>query len=370
VLLGTFTDLLSPQGEFGIHDDFFTAGGTSLTAMRLIVMIEKHFGTRLSLPAFVAAPTVAELASRLRSGAAAPAFDPLVPIRASGSRRPLFLVHPLGGNVLCYVRLARHLPGDQPLYALQAAGAAPGTTPVSSMEGLADSYLAAIRRVQPTGPYTIGGWSFGGFVAFEMARRLSRANGEIGQVLLLDSISPEPGRRPPEISHTPLLEWFFWELLWTEQGGSTPVEGLPTRLETDEDRLGFIAERAAAAGIVPAYDARPAVRRLFQVYKANWTALMNYRPGPADFDLTLLRATESLPRVLWPMHGMHTAHQDPENGWGAFTSGRVEVISVPGDHLVMLDEPNVQSVAQAVMDATGTRRHEVFHHAKEQADGC
>ena len=368
-LHGIFTDLLRPPGEFGIHDDFFTAGGTSLTAMRLIVMIEKHFGTHLPLPAFVAAPTVAELARRLRSGAAAPTFDPLVPIRANGSRRPLFLVHPLGGNVLCYVRLARHLPGDQPLYALQAAGAAPGTEPVSSMEGLADSYLEAIRRVQPTGPYTIGGWSFGGFVAFEMARRLSRADGEVGQVILLDSISPEPGRRP-SVSHTPLLEWFFWELLWTEQGGSTPVEGLPARLETDEDRLGFIADRAAAAGIIPDYDARTAVRRLFQVYKANWAALLNYRPSPADFDLTLLRATEPLPPVLWPMHGMHTAHQDPANGWGSYTSGRVDVISVPGDHLVLLDEPNVQSVARAVMEATDTRRHEVSHHAKEQADGC
>ncbi len=368
-LHGIFVDLLRPSGEVGIHDDFFTAGGTSLTAMRLIVMIEKHFGTHLPLPAFVAAPTIAELAQHLRSGAAAPTFDPLVPIRATGTRRPLFLVHPLGGNVLCYVRLARHLPADQPVYALQAAGAVPGTEPVSSMEGLADSYLAAIRRVQPTGPYMVGGWSFGGFVAFEMARRLSQADGEIGQVILLDSISPEPGRALASSDGASLLTWFYWELLWTEKGGTTPVEGLPAGLKSDEHRLDFIAERAAAGGIVPPHDAHAAVRRLFQVYRANWTALLSYRPGPADFDITLLRATEPLPPVLWPMHGMHTAHKDPANGWGSFTSGRVEVIAVPGDHLIMLDEPYAQSVAEAVVEAIDTSQHGVSHQSKEQANG-
>ncbi|WP_425443753.1 amino acid adenylation domain-containing protein [Streptomyces pini] len=350
-LTDIFGEMLGRPG-FGIHDDFFESGGTSLTAMRLIVTIEKRFGVRVPLTAFVAAPTVARLAELLRTGDAAAAFDPVVPIRSGGSRPPLFLVHPLGGNVLCYVRLARHLPDDQPLYALQAAGAEPGTEPVATMEGLAGSYLEAIRRVQPEGPYHLGGWSFGGFVAFEMARQLKRSGrDEVASLILLDSIAPSPGERP-DVAERAMMEWFFWELIWVDRGGSAPVERIPDELGTDDERLDFIAERAARAGIVSARGARSAVRRLFEVYKANWASLRDYQPAPDPVDVTLIKATAPLPDVLRPMHGAaRTLHDAPANGWATLTSGRLDVVDVSGDHLLLLDEPHVRSVGRAVAGA-------------------
>ncbi|MEU0235892.1 MULTISPECIES: amino acid adenylation domain-containing protein [unclassified Streptomyces] len=363
-LAAIFGEMLNLPG-IGVHDDFFASGGTSLTAMRLIVTIEKRFGVRMPLTAFVAAPTIAMLAEKLRSGAAVAAFDPVVPVRtvAPGKpgRTPVFLVHPLGGNVLCYVRLARHLPDDQPLYALQAAGGEPGTEPITTMAGLARSYLDAIKRVQPEGPYRIGGWSFGGFVAFEMARELRRT-GEAGldQLILLDSIAPDPGQRP-EVAEQAMMEWFFWELIWVDRGGSAPVDRIPDDLTTDDARLDYIADRAAAVGIVPVATARTAIRRLFEVYKANWNALRDYTPAPEPIDLTLVKATAPLPDVLRPMHGAaRTLHEAPANGWATLTSGRVDVVEVPGDHLLLLDEPYVRSVGQAitphpVSDATRAR---------------
>ena len=353
-----------------MHDDFFEHGGTSLTAMRLVVGIEKSFGVHFPLTAFDAAPTVARLAERLRSTEAVAAFYPVVPIRTAGDRPPLFLVHPLGGNVLCYVRLARHLPADQPLYALQAGGAEPGTEPVQTMEGLAASYLAALRRVQPEGPYHLGGWSFGGFVAFEMARQLHReAPEQVAEVVVLDSIAPTPGDRP-DVAEQAMMEWFFWELVWVDRGGSAPVERIPAELADDEARLDFIAARAAEVGIVPAHSARTTVRRMFEVYKANWASLRDYQPELDPVDVTLVKATAPLPDVLRPMHGAaRTLHDAPANGWATLTGGRIDVVDVGGDHLLLLDEPFVHDVGAIIADVMAGRRraqHDRSHsHAHE-----
>ncbi|MGV9253899.1 amino acid adenylation domain-containing protein [Streptomyces sp. NPDC003697] len=346
-ILGELLGIPAP----GVDDDFFELGGTSLTAMRLMVAVEKRFGARVPLAAFATAPTVAALAARLRSQDAVAAFDAVVPIRTEGTRRPLFLVHPLGGNVLCYVRLARHLPDDQPVYALQAAGTEPGTEPVETMSGIARSYVEAIRRIQPEGPYRLAGWSFGGFVAFEMAWQLhASGKGRVEELVLLDSIAPDPGERP-EVADRAMLEWFFWELIWVDRGGDAPVEPLPDTLDSDEDRLDFIADRAAAAGILAPATARSAVRRLFRVYKANWAALRDYQPGPLPIDVTLVKATGELPDALKPMHGAaRTLHRDALNGWSTLTSGQVRLIKVPGDHLRLLDEPYVQEVGRALTE--------------------
>ena len=94
-------------------------------------------------------PPPAHIASLIAAGGPVRTFDPVVALRTSGDRPPLFLVHPIGGNVLCYLNLVKHLPVDQPVYALQAAGAEPGATPLRTMSDLAASYIAAIRQSAP-----------------------------------------------------------------------------------------------------------------------------------------------------------------------------------------------------------------------------
>ncbi len=337
----------------GVHDNIFDLGGTSLTAMRLVVLIEQRYGINVPLSEFVAAPTVAELAAILRAGGATSGFDPLVPIRPQGSRRPVFFVHPMGGNVLCYVGLAKHLHPDQPFYALQAAGADPGTEPLRSVEELAARYIEAIRRVQPEGPYVIGGWSFGGFVAFEMARQLRAAGQEIARLVLLDTTALNEGRRLATDDEA-LLGWFFWELLWLRRGGDSPLELIPAHLTTLDEKFDFIAGLAADEGVLPAGSSGAVVRRLFHVYEANWRAAFAYRPEVQDQDMVLIHASEPLPEVL---HSMHTAigsmHADPSNGWRQRTSGRLDVVDVPGDHLSIMEEPHVVHMVQTVTELIG-----------------
>ncbi|WP_371681071.1 amino acid adenylation domain-containing protein [Streptomyces sp. NBC_01276] len=334
----------------GVHDNLFDLGGTSLTAMRLTVRIEQRYGVAVPLSQFIAAPTAAGLAARLRAGGAAPAYDPLVPIRPQGTRPPLFMVHPMGGNVLCYVPFARHLPADQPLYALQACGADPGTTPLGTVEELADSYIAALRTVQPHGPYSVGGWSYGGFVAFEIARRLREAGEEVAHLVLLDTtaLSREERHRHDDDA---LLGWFFWELLWLKRGGDSPMEVIPDELEGLEEKFDFIARLAADEGVLPAGSSGAVIRRLFAVYRANWRAALEYRPEGGYRGLTLIRAMEPLPDVLAAMHGAAgSRHEDESNGWRDMAGGRLRIIAVPGDHLTIMEEPYVEHTARTVAD--------------------
>ncbi|KAB0563526.1 non-ribosomal peptide synthetase [Pseudomonas palleroniana] len=342
--------------EVSIRDDFFELGGTSLTAMRLVLTLEKRFGIDIPIAALIESPTVAGLAGRLRERSAVMAFDPLVPIRASGSRTPLFLVHPLGGHVLCYLPLARALPADMPVYALQAAGSGQGSTPIESIEEMAAEYLAAVRRVQPQGPYVLAGWSFGGFVAYEMARQLRALDPQsVEQVIVLDSITIDR-ERFMGASDDALLQFFYWELVWFERSHEK-VEPLPAELSLNE-KLDHIVEGAISNGVLPAGTPRATVRRLYELFRANWRALMEYRPPVTDCDFALLRADGPLPASLKPMHDAAGTHyNEPSNGWRHWTTGNLTVIDVPGDHLLLMKEPYVVSVAAAITGLLTSSSH-------------
>jgi thioesterase domain-containing protein len=131
---------------------------------------------------------VAALVALLRDRAAVAPPGLLVPIRPAGDRPPLFLVHPGGGGVLCYAGLARALGPDQPCYALRASGLEAGEPRLRTVEGMAQRYLEEVRAVRPHGPYVLAGWSTGGMVAYEMARR----DGDAALVALLDTAASLP----------------------------------------------------------------------------------------------------------------------------------------------------------------------------------
>jgi amino acid adenylation domain-containing protein len=355
-LLEVVADLLQLPG-LGVDDNLFDLGATSLTAMRIVMTVEQRFGVQVPLSLLIEAPSVAAVAAHLRRAGAVATFNPLVPIRPPGragdSARPLFLVHPIGGNVLCYLPLAKHLPEDRPLYALQAGGAEPGSVPKDTVAELAASYLTAMRQVQPEGSYLIGGWSFGGLVAFEMARQLRQAGDELAGLIIIDTVMPDPEKFTGATDDF-VLSWFFWELLLLERGSDSPVEVIPAELGTHDEKFEFIAQYAARLGVLPTSSSGALVRRLFDVYKANALAAVNYRPGLLDRDITLLRCACPLPEKLRGMHDVvGGAYNDPANGWSGRTSASLKVIQVPGDHLTIMEEPHVKSLAAVIMNLIG-----------------
>jgi amino acid adenylation domain-containing protein/non-ribosomal peptide synthase protein (TIGR01720 family) len=323
-LVHVWEELLGVR-PIGIHDDFFVLGGYSVLAVRLMAHIRSRFGRELPLSSLLGASTVAGLARLLDKTREPREWSPLVEIRASGHRTPLFLAHPGGGNVLSYVDLAYRLGGDQPVYGLQARGLTEGQEPVRTVEEMADLYLQAVRTVQPRGPYLLGGWSFGSAVALEMAQRLLSCGESVGLLAILDGWLRE---EEMEIDESRLLLSFFGE----EFPGL--AEELIAQGSIDE-QIAHAIRRAVAAGLLPADFDLSRGRRLFEVRKSNLQAARDYRPRPYSGKITLFRAAE---------RGEESA-TDPLLGWGRLTPD-VDVHVVSGRHETIVLQPNVEVLAE------------------------
>src|SRR5690242_6769903 len=183
----------------GVQDNFFELGGHSFAAVRLMAQIQRSFGVELSLAALLGAPTVEKLAVLLQ-GSAQAETGPLVSIQPAGTGKPFFFVHPVGGNVLCYVELAQRLGTERPFYGLQSRGLSGGQEPLRELSEMAASYLEAVRAVQPEGPYLLGGWSMGGVVALEMAHQLRQQGEQVERVVMLDSTMPSGAQEMDELT--------------------------------------------------------------------------------------------------------------------------------------------------------------------------
>jgi pimeloyl-ACP methyl ester carboxylesterase len=193
--------VLAMQG-IGVRDNFFDLGGNSLLAIKLFYEINQAFDKNLPLATLFAAGTIESLAKILHPQTALNATVPtawssLVPIQPQGDKPPFFCIHGLGGEVLSFRELAMHLGAEQPFYGLQPQGL-DGKQPLHNrIEDMATQYIREIQTLQPQGPYFLGGYSFGGIVAFEMAQQLQRQGQKVALLAMLDSSLPGSDQRSP-----------------------------------------------------------------------------------------------------------------------------------------------------------------------------
>ena len=317
----------------GLHDSFFALGGHSLLALRLVGSIERQLGSRIPLAALIAAPTVETIARLVREEVSLPRslVVPLEPgpTPTARSETPLFLVHPVGGNVFCYLPLARLGGLEVPVYGIQApeAEALSPSTPWT-LETLAAHYVATLREIRPEGPYRLAGWSLGGAVAFEMARQLT---GQGSEVALLAMIDPGPPRQGPEVPDPRLeLAQFVHDLRGLAGLDTSRAVALPAGAETLDDLLACAEVRA----LLPADVTEDQIRALFALFRANVRALATYRPEPFAGRLTLLRAEATA--ALLP---------EADREWSALAHGGAEVHLLAGDHYSLLRPPHVAALS-------------------------
>jgi thioesterase domain-containing protein/acyl carrier protein len=165
-------------------DNFFDLGGDSLLAVSFVEEVERRLGHSVPINALFEFPTVEALTRALAEQSWIPAWTSLVPLKPSGTRPPLFMVHGWGGGVFGYRSFARQLDPDQPVYGVQAATGRDGAPIHVSMNDMADQYVREIRGLQPEGPYFIGGFSLGGWFAYQVAVRLRAAQAQVHLVVI------------------------------------------------------------------------------------------------------------------------------------------------------------------------------------------
>jgi thioesterase domain-containing protein len=342
-------ETLLHRRPIGIRDDFFALGGHSLLAVRLMGKLHQRFNRRVPLALFVENRTIERLAAALREPAPAERRSPLVALQPAGGRPAFFCVHPIGGQVLCFADLARHIGTDQPVYGLEAPGLEAVGRTAPSIPEMAAAYLAAVRGVQPGGPHLLGGWSMGGIVAFEMARQLHEDGEEAALVAILDSWSPVIHRIVPDDAYL-LSELVRDHSL--QQGVPAALSYEELRVLAPEARLRRVLQVAQDAGLVAADVDVSWLRRSLAGYRARREALLRYRPAPYPGSLVLFRAREADEELLATLAaGLGIDVSDPRLGWGAYATGTVTVETVAGNHSTMCFEPNVHLLAGSLRGA-------------------
>ena len=313
----------------GIGDDFFDLGGQSFAAIQVMTRIEQRCGQRLPLGELLRARTVERLARHME---AATASSPLVRMNQVTSGVPLFLVHPAGGNVLCYRELAQRL--RRPVFGLQAPGLDGLQRPIDDLCELAALYVGAIQADLPPGPCQLAGWSSGGLVAFEMCRQIEAAGGSVMQLTTIDAPSPWKG---DPVDDSVLLQWFLQDL---NLGVNVAALGAGPAASSLADALMVLNAHRREADQLHIDQIEP----IWNVFRAMLRAGQSYEPGPVRSDILVLKATT----MAVDEFAHHPAQALPDWGWTPFTTGKVTCMQIPGDHYSIFRNDGMALMSEAM----------------------
>jgi thioesterase domain-containing protein/acyl carrier protein len=337
----------------GLDEDFFMLGGDSLQAVELFLRIEKELGRRLPRSTLFRDGTVARMAERIEEGVPSSC---LVPIQPRGDRPPFFCVHDGNGQVLNYRDLARLVGKAQPFYGIQCRGLDGEEEPFTNIDDMAACYVQEIKKVQPEGPYYIGGYSFGGRVAYVMAQQLHAAGEEVAFLGLFDVYS-RAGQQTVAFG-----DWLrhHWNRL-----RALPPRELPGYLAL---RVSNLVETIYMKLRLKSYSAawrffksrgKPLPRFLYLPVPANDMIRRGYRARPYDGDATLFKAE----LYAW-------AHADQHEGWHKLIRGRLDIRPISGRHYEIVKPPHVQILARELSDALRkAQAAQAAQAARAKADG-
>jgi amino acid adenylation domain-containing protein len=324
------------QKKIGIHDDFFEIGGHSMIAVALMVKIEKELNIRLPLASLFERSTIHLLAELIDKNSESIEWRSLVPIRPAGTKKPLFLVHGLGLNVLLYTTVINFLDPEQPVYGLQARGLNGVDEPLDTIEKIAAYYISEIESVDKDGPYALAGFSLGGRIAYEMARQLDEKGKKVSFLGVLDATAEG------SVTHLPFLirsqhrfSFFVNYVSWNI--GSFFREPNETKFSVIRRRWNGLKKRMRGLDIK--IDKQEMVSKgaknelpkyLRKVHRANSMANRNYVIRPYNGTVHLFKAQKQTFYIPEPV----------TYGWDRVAKGGVYVHEIPGEHSNTFAPPN------------------------------
>ena len=309
-----------------VHSDFFQSGGRPEHAESLVSQIREETAVRIRASDLYEARTIAKLADLILMKQSSREQMCIVPIREQGTRRPVFLVHGVGGNILGFAGLARSLSPEQPVYGIQAQALNSEMPTLIRIEAMAQFYIQQLQSRQPVGPYAFLGFSFGGLVAYEMAQQLTEAGEQVSFLGMLDTWQPGQLKAVKHAAQ-PMLRRTWGRLrlvrLNTQKLSLLQLTAyLGGRVKGRVLRIAFGRFSRSAAVNLP--------ESMRQVRDINLTAAARYTLRPYSGKIILFRAVDDDDQAL------------PEDlNWRAYARGGVDLIRLPGDHGQILAEPNL-----------------------------
>ncbi|KAG2136714.1 atromentin synthetase [Suillus clintonianus] len=340
------------ESEVSASDNFFEIGGTSIDAIRLKREGEEHSGLP-DIPAIqiLKHPVLSSLANyvdSLLSGDAQPEeYDPIVPLSVTGNKTPIFFVHPGIGEVLIFVNLANYFQNERPFYAFRARGFDDGHPLFTTMDEMATCYAAAAKRVQAKGPYALAGYSFGGVVAFEVAKRLEAMGEEVKFVAPIN-IPPNISGRMHDIDWTDGLLHLsaFLGLVSKHDSDTLPPSLRPLPRKEQRDIVWKIAppERIIELQLTP-----EKLDIWVDVAESLINCGLDYSPSGSVSIIDVFYATPFAgSKVDWLNNQLHA--------WSGFSRGEATYTDVPGEHHTLMDlehVPQFQKIFRSRLEARG-----------------
>ncbi len=313
--------------DISIDDNFFELGGHSLIAAQILSLFKNKTGHNLQLAILFEYTDIQSLAAHIDSKTSEIRADYtcLVPIKPTGSKPPLYIIHGEGLNVLKFSTLAASVDPDQPIWGLQARGLNGVDEPMDDMQDIANDYLSEIFQHNPNGPYLLGGYSFGGYVAVEMHRLMTAMGKEPKALIMFDTDSERMDEKnffsltfQKLVRNAPKMLSFFR----SNFGNTNDEFKLPSKNLSEKDIKAFYAQ-------------------IKKIQKKHVAAFNNYQLLPFDAKIYLFRADISV----------HYVDDEVYLGWTRYAKRGVEVFAVPGDHRSMLEPPNVKTLAMLLQRA-------------------
>ncbi len=319
--------------DLSIHDDFFELGGHSLIAVNMMSKIDQQIGRKVPLAALLKHATIHQLGQLLDQQSETTFKDSLVPIKTTGNKPPLYLIHGGGLHVLMFQTLAANMDADQPIYALQAKGLNGEGNALNRIEDMAAHYIAEIQKTNPNGPYALAGYSFGGLIAFEMAKQLKAANKKVLMLSVFDTVI-KPELTDFEHSFAEKISTLGKKVAWSlKDMVNHPKDNLSYRKYVYQRRFNNWKTKFFKEG--NAHTNNKDTRLATIVNQSNFEAWKNYQITPYSGDLYLFRATER----RFFIEDQHFL------GWTPFIKGKIHTLDVSGDHLSLFNPPNGKTFA-------------------------
>jgi thioesterase domain-containing protein/acyl carrier protein len=328
-LLEIFKDLTQTD-QISVTDSFFDIGGQSITAVQLISLLKTQFDVEYPITTFFLEPTVAKIAANILNKTYAQNWSPLLPLQPYGLKPPVFCIHPAGGTVVVYMKLAKLLGTERPFYGIQAQGIESGQTPITAMEEMVAFYLQEIKTVQPTGPYYLAGWSGGGHIALELAQQLKKNSDQVRSLFIIDTPAKMSAALQDDVS-------YFTNFFTT--GIETPEEVL--RSLTAEQFMQEFVKRAQKGKLLSQDCTAEEAQRLFEVIKANMDISYNYEPQNYDGKIVFFSATNEKGT---------DQHIDLSEDWKNCVNPDLDVYYIPANHSTIIKQTkNARIVAKHML---------------------